>query len=272
MTSETSAAFDPAGAEAQLRASEVVMVWDDDLVVRYWPGREKRLVLSFTGILRNEDDSPSNEFGKACWSSGKNHVLFITDMGRSYYSALALRDRIIGIVQRFQYENGITAIHTVGNSMGGYGAIVFSDFLQVRTCAAFVPAISLKPEITDQADWDELRPFLTPERIESVAPIFERRHDTKYFIVFGDRTADDRRQIKRIPHLPNVEAYVYRGIGHRVADQLKREGKIGVTVTAMLKGNEPRIRSILTENPLIERLEGGRSFRYDPLAWRPPDP
>lgn len=247
------------------------IVNDEELVLRWIAGTSSTLVVSFTGALNNPDGTPNLEFGRVGSQAMRNHVLFVTDMGKSYYSSAALRRRIDKLVMEFIRGHAITEVHTIGNSMGGYGAILFSEMWGCKTVSAFVPAISLGPEIVDDPVWDELRPCLGPERVMSVASCFERRLNTKYYIVFSDGTADDRRQLKRVPHGPNVETFVYRGVGHTVANKLKQDELIRPVATSMIKGETEKVRQLLLANPMIDRVEGGAKHRFVKITRKPDD-
>lgn len=129
--------------------------------------------------------------------------------------------------------------------MGGFGAILFSKDIPIRAVAAFAPALSLEPDITDHLDWDAHRPRFGPDLVTLLRPIMENGNAT-YYLIFGDQDRDDKKHIALIPDAPNVLAYIVNGRDHGVARWLKEEGALSDIVEGMFDGNTERVAHLIS--------------------------
>jgi len=211
-----------------------------DLAMVWLPGRSTKLVLVFTSIRREALHPDRLEFRGVASDQGRNHVLFINDRERSWYSVPGLRDRIAEIVRHCVAEHGIEEIWAIGNSMGGYGAILFSDRLRISQVVAFVPQILMTPEMLAQPNWAN---YVAPirEGVErDLVPIMATA-DCRFHIVTGDRFADDILQMghlrNTLPDAPQVRIVIAPGQSHYVARWLKNQGQLASLVSALWAGD-----------------------------------
>lgn len=213
---------------------------DRDLAVAWLPGSSTRLVLVFISIRPEALHPEVLEFRGVASDQGRNHVLFINDRERSWYSAPGQRDRIAGIVSRFVAENGISETWAVGNSMGGYGAILFSDRLGISKVVAFVPQLLMTPEVLALPNWADfvapIRDGVEPDLVPIIAAA-----DCRFHIVTGDRFNDD---ILHMGHLrktfadaSKVRIVVAPGQSHYIARWLKNQGQLARLVAALWADN-----------------------------------
>ena len=213
---------------------------DRDLAVAWLPGSSTRLVLVFISIRYEALDPQVLEFRGIASDNGRNHVLFINDRERSWYSAPGLRDRIADLVRRFVARHGIEEIWSIGNSLGGYGAILFCDRLPISKVVAFVPQLLMSKEALAQPNWAN---YVAPIRdgVErDLIPIMAAA-DCRFHIVTGDRFADDLLHMghlrKTLPDAPKVRIVTAPGQSHYVAKWLKDHGQLAKLVTALWAGD-----------------------------------
>lgn len=213
---------------------------DRGLAVAWLPGRSARLVLVFISIRHKALHPVTLEFRGVASDQGRNHVLFINDRERSWYSVPGLRDRIAEIVRHCVAEHGIEEIWAIGNSMGGYGAILFSDRLRISQVVAFVPQLLMTKELLAKPNWAA---YVAPirERVErDLIPIIAAA-DCRFHIVTGDRFADDILQMghlrKTLSDAPQVRIVIAPGQSHYVARWLKDQGQLAKLVTALWAGD-----------------------------------
>lgn len=228
---------------------------EPDLAVAWLPGRTSRLVLVFISIRRAALHPNKLEFRGIASDEGRNHVLFINDRERSWYSEPGKRDRIEAVVRRFMLEHGIQTVWSMGNSMGGYGAILFADRLPISKVVAFVPQILMTDAVIDQPDWTANRPNIRPTVERDLTPIIASA-DCIFHVVTGDAYADDRIHFghlrQRLADARNVKIVIAPGQGHGVADWLKKQGQLARLVAALWSEDRPALEdcSKAIERPL----------------------
>ncbi len=219
---------------------------DRDLAVAWLPGRSTRLVLVFISIRPGALNPDVLEFRGVASDQGRNHVLFINDRERSWYSAPGQRDRIAGIVSRFVASHGISETWAIGNSMGGYGAILFSDRLGISQVVAFVPQLLMTSEVLSLPNWaDYLAPIrdgVEPDLVPIIAAA-----DCRFHIVTGDRFDDDILHMghlrKTLPDTPKVRIVVAPGQSHYIARWLKDQGQLARLVAALWTENRQELEN-----------------------------
>jgi len=119
-------------------------------------------VISFAGVGLNLGGLPQEEFVRTL--SGNQHdQFFIIDKLRSWYNATAseILEQLYCRIEKFD------KVYTLGNSMGGFGAIYFGRQLQKCSAAvAFGAQYSVHPEIVPgETRWMEWRDKITTWRL-----------------------------------------------------------------------------------------------------------
>lgn len=215
--------------------SPTVLVDDEDLLVSYLPGTGAKAVVVFAGMATALGKRTPMEFvGLAAGQGGP--VLFISDLRRSWYSYPGLKEKIQRAVTGFCAQHGVAELCTIGNSMGGYGAILFAGLLpNVRHVAAFAPQVLLTAPVLAMPQWEDSRPFITSDVVEDLVPgmLSSAVH---YTIVYGDQDLDDQIHTAHLPKAANIDMLVLPGCDHKVARWLKSKGVLAELGAAMLKG------------------------------------
>lgn len=175
-------------------------------------------VLCFTGvghgmgainIQREEFVGTGSSFGS---------MIFITDKTRSWGNALNV-ERICDLIA--PYVAG-RELHALGNSMGGFLAVVFSSFLKLQTCVAFVPQFSVKNDIVpEERRWRNFRAQIKAFRFPSLEGHFVP--ECEYFL-FSGAEESERPHWSQFPRLSNVRNIVVEECGHDLAGDLKATG------------------------------------------------
>lgn len=231
-------------------ASEARLIHRErDLSVAWLPGSTARLVLVFTSLQRAALHPDKLEFRGVASDHGRNHVLFITDRDRGWYSTPGKRERIEAVVRRFLSEHDIRTVWSMGNSMGGYGAILFSDQLPVSKVVAFVPQILIA------GDWTAKWPSIKDSVECDLTPIIAGS-DCVFHIVTGDAYANDQihfNHLRRtLADAAHVKFVIAPGQGHDVAAWLKKQGQLAPLVSALWAGDRKALEacSRAIERPL----------------------
>ncbi|MEQ9242446.1 hypothetical protein [Roseovarius indicus] len=206
------------------RAPLAVFHQSDRVKATSLAGREPRLVVSFTGVGKPGARYQAEEFVRSSRQNGRNHVLFVSDTLRSWYNDPGLFEEILDVVGRYRQDHGITETVTFGNSMGGYGAIVFAGRLGAKSCLAISPQYSVDPAVVPEEErWkiyrERIVTFTRPPLADTLEP------DCTYFVLHGGGKVE-RPHWSRFPVCPNLHHYIIGKVGHGVGKRLKSAGLI----------------------------------------------
>jgi len=217
---------------------------DEELVIRWLPGNGDQLVLAFTGVEHGFGGLPMDEFLGSASNHARNHVLFISDMQKSWYSKKGISVRIRNFVLQFIAEKQINATTAIGNSMGGYGAIMMAGLLDLKAVAAFSPQISMHPHVIDEKRWAKFRPSFGRELLLSVAPIvsFAKTH---FFVFFGAESTRDVGQNLLLKPAKNLTVRVLKDCNHNAAQVLKRKNILAPLLRRIIDDDTTGIDDLL---------------------------
>ncbi len=187
-------------------------------------------IVSFTGIGHGMGAIQRNEFFRLTQSD--YNVLFVRDTARSWYNAVDV-NAIRAVVNR-------TAVTTIGNSMGAFHAAMFALDHPVERVIAVAVQYSIHPE---EVPFDRRyrRYAAAIENWKYRTLQFTDR--TEYHFISGDDRLESR-HLDLIPDRPNIHKTVIPRAGHKVAEQLKRQGRLYSVIYGILNGAEgPSARS-----------------------------
>lgn len=225
------------------------MVSDRDLDLRYCPGTRGTMVLAFTGVDHAMPGLPMQEFGGTAAEGGANHVLFVADMRRTWFSAEGLVQRIVDAVTELARDKGIDRLLAIGNSMGAYGAILFAQYLPLRAVAAFSPQVSMDLSLVREKRWRDFRPNFGPALAPSLNPAIAAT-EAPVSAFFGADCKSDLRHRDLLAPRKNLHVFTLPGCHHNTAKHLKETGRLAPVARAALAGRARRVREVLAEgNP-----------------------
>lgn len=223
-----------------------VITEDEDLRISHLPGASDRMIVSFTGIQFGMGGVPVEEFLGSARGDAGHHVVFVSDLRRSWFSRAGLVRRIVDTVRTLMVRNGIKDVSTLGSSMGGYGAILFSSVLGARSVAAFAPQISMHSDVIAEKRWSEFRASFGPDLRPSLAGIVSASK-APVFVTFGRRDQEDRQRARLLQPAPNLHLRMVAGAGHVVSKSLKDAGLLRGVVEAKIGGDVGRVSALLDQ-------------------------
>jgi hypothetical protein len=187
--------------------------------------------LSFTGLYHAMGSIKMEEFVGTTRLPGY-FAIFITDLKRSWFNGFppeAILEPIAPLVAGKR-------IVTIGNSLGGFGAIWISRYLPVDVALAFCPQFSVHPdEVPGETRWQEFRREISEWRVRSLEGAFNDA--TRYYTFNGD--GPDEMHWRRLPHLANCTHLLIAGSGHETALFLKERGVLGAVIENAATGGDP---------------------------------
>ncbi|MEM6655073.1 MAG: hypothetical protein AAF596_04645 [Planctomycetota bacterium] len=206
----------------------------------------RRLYVFFGGIASGIA-MPPFEFYNAAQILDDNKV-FVRDFRQAWYHA-GLRgvSRDLPSTAEFLRQQ-VAELHAesvtfVGNSMGGFAALLFASLTGLGPAVAFAPQTFLTPALRYKhrdTRWGRkvwtayLRTGYKPRAFD-LRPIVERRRTAWPLTVYV--SADDRRDLSHARHiegLAGVQVTVLHGGGHNVVRRLRDEGRLA----AILRGGD----------------------------------
>jgi hypothetical protein len=206
---------------------------DDNLLIRHVHRPvvgNGRVLLSFTGIGHGmggmEVQRP--EFFRA--GESYEHILFVSDLERTWGNSLDF-GILAGILDRLAPA---TRADAIGNSMGGFLAVLAGAHLPMRTVLAFAPQFSVHPDIVPgDPRWMNYRSRIADWSV----PSLEGRlvPSCRYYLFSGGNPLDAA-QLALFPSGGNIVTERLAGFDHGVGDQLKQLGLLGEVVTRCFDG------------------------------------
>lgn len=135
-------------------------------------------------------------------------------------------------------------ITLLGVSMGGFNAIVASNYLNASLCMAFCPQFSVDPVVMPrehryEAFVSNIKNFKIPSLENQFNP------NCNYYTFNGSR-GEDQYHWERFPILHNARHYVFPEIDHRVARELRKREILVPLIGTCMRGEDPA--SILAGN------------------------
>jgi pimeloyl-ACP methyl ester carboxylesterase len=210
----------------------------EDLV----PGSD-RLFLSFGGI-RGAMGMPPFEFYRSARILDCSKI-FLRDLFQSWYQrglpsigddAFAIGDYL----RRKIAESGATQIRFVGNSMGGYAALLFCSMLQCGKAIAFAPQTFVSPDkrlkYRDRR-WPlqiaEMHKSRTASHIYDLQSWIRDHYPAMQASVYVSKSDKlDMVHANELAGFANVEIHRFAGAGHGLVARLRDEGSLAQILNA----------------------------------------
>jgi hypothetical protein len=204
---------------------------DDDVQISVLRRDSSRVMLCFAGIgyalggvaVQNAEFKRVSRYGTA---------VYVIDKKRSWGNNLDF-DKIAEIVNLVAPG---APVDTIGNSMGGFLAILATKFVATRTCIAFVPQFSVHPDVaTREVRWRHYLKDIGAWRHRDLGDAFQS--GTCYYL-FARPGGQDDPQIEMFPSADNIQKIypTHARFEHNIAWQLRAENRLYDVIEACLNG------------------------------------
>lgn len=201
-----------------------VVFEDDDLRITFARGSAEQdaVVLAFTGCRHGLGRIDADDFVRTSRSARiVRDVYFVNDLSRSWYNTVHT-----AIVDILAPRLAGRRVVTLGNSMGGFGALLFAGrFETCDTAVAFVPQFSVDPRIVPFEDrWPEHTGRIRHFAVPTCLPAAACRGGRRAYVFFGDSSRNDARQAELLLEAAETGTHLFtiQGGTHEVAAQLKQ--------------------------------------------------
>jgi hypothetical protein len=197
-------------------------------------GRGSHLIVAFTGVMQRMGGL-SFEFYKSLGGVDAK-VLFVRDTDQSWYQYdLATVDHVVRRIKATAAAVGANHLSCIGNSMGGFGALMFGGLCAADAILAFAPQTTILPQHTmSMGDhrWLKYQEKITIYSLPDLNALpVGRSHVT---IHRGENDTLDAVHAERL-NWPN-RCVVHPGCGHNVAKALREQGDLAAAIRSGLLG------------------------------------
>ena len=192
-----------------------------------------RVLISFTGIGHriNGFNYQKAEFGRL--GESYDQMFIVSDLTRSWANSIDF-DRLAEVIDR---EASGAEIHSIGNSMGGFIALLAPKFLPISRTVAFAPQYSMNPVIVPwETRWPHYRKGIKDWLYPSLDGFWQ--DETQYYAFIGT-VGPDGMQAKLFPERDNLTLTLLP-TGHHVAAELKRVGAMHNVIAHCFDGSYSR--------------------------------
>jgi hypothetical protein len=217
----------------------LTLIDNDDIRVTVILNNFNDVTLCFTGIGHNanELDIQTEEFFSL---SKKATVFFIIDKNRSWGNQIDF-NLLQGLLQPYIQDR---PINTIGNSMGGFLAILATRFFNVKTALAFVPQFSVSKNIVPSENrFDQYVEKILFWKYESLIDCFN--DTTNYYILSSISSQIEMQHVEHFPVKKNIEKllFVDSEFDHKVAQKMKKMGVLTQVIAECFNGESaPEIK------------------------------
>lgn len=218
-----------------------------DLVMHHLPGTGPRLVVALAGIGSTRRGTPPHEFIGTASAGGANHVLLVSDPHRQWLNGAGAAEDLVAAIEHLTAAHGLTQVATLGNSMGGFIALVLPSLTRVDVAVALAPQFSVKRALVpEETRWAYHVRRIDTWRFPDVGPM--DAPGTSYFVLHGAHEIE-RPHWLRMPWHARVHHFIVEGADHTVARALH--------VRALLR---PAIHNAFDGRPRVLRRQLERGF------------
>jgi predicted esterase YcpF (UPF0227 family) len=203
--------------------------------------RSRHAVIAFGGISLGLG-MPEFEFFKTLTSLGID-ALFIRDPGQGWYqrqipglgdSATEISENISAHV-KILFPN--QTIITIGNSMGGYAALMFGCLCGFEKILTFCPQTFISPDLrTKHGDhrWQDQIDSIEIQEFADVAELLNHSKSLETHIYVGKDQPLDLIHAQRVAGVKNVAVHLIEGCGHNVSQFLLDSGRLNTIIDQFL--------------------------------------
>lgn len=199
--------------------------------------KSKELWVFFGGI-NGGLGVPIFEFGNIAKDIDVKKV-FVRDRYQAFYhKGLENVDGVIDIASMKIYLKKIIEkskadkVVFIGNSAGGFAAILFGSMLKVEAVHAFCPPTlvrrKLLPEISDKLGSDNWKIIEASEKSDLLSHLSNEKNDKTLYHIYFDEGSPDSFHAKRLENFSNVVLHTYHSGGHKLIKKLKDKGELTV--------------------------------------------
>jgi pimeloyl-ACP methyl ester carboxylesterase len=197
------------------------------------------MLITFGGLLGRLGQVPLFEFFNVVSAFGVKKA-FVRDLGQCWYhrGVAGVGEDVDAVANRLRdviVESGVGRTVLVGNSAGGYAALLFGKLLAVDEVHAFSAQTFIEPGLRERHGDDRWQPYLErliesgcfDRRYADLRPVLERDGaHTVFHVYYAAKNPLDVAHSLHVEHARGVELHPYPQHGHRLIKVLRDSGEL----------------------------------------------
>ena len=225
----------------------------DDFKITLYQGKGREVCFSFLGVGEGFGglELQREEFFGTASERAERSVIFIFDKKRSWFSNDQKNIELFHFIDYFCNKQRYEKRYAIGNSMGGFGALIAARYMQVDRVLAFCPQFSvnndLMPEETRWKNWtDRIGKF-------DIASVNDGKYGRGRFFIIHGADGPDKYHYNRFPKHRNIHHYIVPNADHHVAKKLKARGLLVPVVNTCFLKDCVAVDRLMAANDIIKR-------------------
>lgn len=220
-------------------------------------------IVVFSSLYGNFPSAQPEMAGTAS-ARGARPAVFVRDLAQGWFQDPGTAATLVREVRGYLSRIGAKRVMAVGDSMGGYGALVFAHEIGADTALAFAPQYDVSPAaMPDDPRWKEFR-----DRIPTYSRGAVDRYlspDVTYYVLHG-REGPDIVHWSRFPVAAHLRHYLIDGQAHPISIWLKSIDRLSAVFDSALANDRAGFAA------LMDQLGGhlrraGDSYLSQPNTW-----
>jgi len=189
------------------------------LINQYYTNKQKTGLI-FSSIGRGTKYIQNEEFFNL---TKKYNIFFIRDITRSWLNNVDIK-----LIKENLRKKKIN--FTIGYSMGGFNAIIFSTLMKIKKVIAFSPQFSIHPKISKDKTYLNYAARIK----EWKYPQLKFSENTDYILIFGDSFLE-KYHASLFPKKKNIKIIFIKNCSHEGIKKMKRGRKMYKLINKFLK-------------------------------------
>lgn len=214
-------------------------------------GTSHRLLVSFASVGTQRDQLPEKEFVGSISQDGRNHIITVSDISRSWMNADGMAAKVLEVIDDYAITHQIRQIMAIGTSMGAYCALVLGKLMPLDRIIAFTPQYSVHPDIMPEEDrWMWFRKQITEWHYPALDTLPDG--DTVIYMFHGD-SAQEQMHWTRFPEPKNLKHFIVKDADHNFIRRFKKRGLLGRMVVAAIHDRPGRMDALTARVGVMTR-------------------
>ncbi len=214
-------------------------------------GDSDLLAVCFSGVGQQRYEMPPFEMVNSATQNGQHSALFVSDMTRSWHNAAGFNDWVLGLIAELRADIGSGPTVALGNSMGGYSALMIAKQIELAACISITPQYSPNPDtMPHEKRWMFFRREIKNFAFDGVQHL--PTDHCEFYVMHGGGPREHLHW-RRFPQQENMTHFIMKGYGHNLAKRFKSKGILNLLIRNGLKQRTTKFKKLLTENGGVPR-------------------
>ncbi|WP_283424290.1 alpha/beta hydrolase [Shimia sagamensis] len=237
----------------------------EDHEVAYMRGTGNRLVVTLGGVGTKPNEMPPFEFVGTASQGGENHVILVTERARTWMNSPDLPVAIVKEIETVVAREAIDEVVAIGNSMGGFMALVLPTLTRVDTVVAPSPQFSMHPNVVpEETRWQKWRRRFPTDLVRQVpAP----QDGMRSLVLHGDSPKERIHWARFSPASKTFNHFILRGESHDLVKALKKLDIMRPLLERAMDVKTRKVRKLLEGHFTVLRREDPPQAEQTAPAW-----